>query len=199
MSSKIVLAEDEPITRMDISEMLEAHGYDVVGKASDGLQAVDLCRKYRPDLILMDIKMPKLDGIQAAQLIAKEELADSIVMLTAYSGKEFIDKVKEIGAIGYIVKPIDEKNLIPQIEIAIAKSKELKAIKDKVIETKQEVENIKTIHRAKEMLMETHAISENEAYKKIRRMSMDKQCSILQTSQKLINYYKAAKNKKISE
>ncbi|MHC6180354.1 response regulator [Clostridium sp. JNZ X4-2] len=88
---KIVLAEDQPITRMDIYEMLTSSGYDVVGKASDGLQAVDLCRRCRPDLAIMDIKMSKLDGIQAAQLIIKEELAEAVVMLTAYSGKEFIN------------------------------------------------------------------------------------------------------------
>ncbi|MCH5139144.1 response regulator [Clostridiaceae bacterium UIB06] len=189
MKSKIVVAEDEPITRMDICEILSSSGYNVVGEAADGLQVVDLCRRYKPDLVIMDIKMPKLDGIQAAQLIMKENLVEAIVMLTAYSGKEFIDQVKKIGAIGYIIKPINEKTLIPQIEIAIAKGKEIESIKHKITEAKQEVENTKIIHRAKELLMEKYRITENEAYKKIRKLSMDKQSSILYTSENLLSYY----------
>lgn len=193
MKSKIIVAEDEPITRMDICELLISSGYDVVGEAADGLQVVDLCRRHKPDLVLMDIKMPKLDGIQAAQLIMKENLVEAIVMLTAYSGKEFLDKVKKIGAIGYIIKPIDEKTLIPQIEIAIAKGKEIESIKHKVNEAKQEVENTKIIHRAKEILMEKYRITEDEAYKKIRKLSMDKQSSILYTSKNLLSYYTKCK------
>ncbi|MBA5850167.1 response regulator [Clostridium sp. cel8] len=190
MKGKIVLAEDEPITRMDISEMLISSGYDVVGKASNGLEAVELCWINKPDLVIMDIKMPKLDGIQAAKIITKEELSDGVIMLTAYSGREFLDKVKEFGAIGYIVKPIDERNLIPQIEIAIAKSREIKNIKNSAVVAKQEVENIKIIHRAKEMLMDKYSIKEDEAYKKIRKLSMDRQCTILQTSRNLIDRYR---------
>jgi response regulator NasT len=190
MSSKIVLAEDEPITRMDISEMLTSSGYNVVGEAADGLQAVELCRIHKPDLVLMDIKMPKLDGIQAGKLIIKENLVDSIMMLTAYSGKEFIDKVKEIGAIGYIVKPIDERNLIPQIEIAISKGKEIKNIKNEIIEAKERVQDIKIIHKAKEFLMDKYSIKENDAYKHIRKLSMDRQCSILETSKILVERYR---------
>lgn len=190
MSSKIVLAEDEPITRMDICEMLTTSGYDVVGEAADGLQAVDLCRMHRPNLVLMDIKMPKLDGIQAGKFISREGLADAIIMLTAYSGKEFIDKVKEIGAIGYIVKPIDERNLIPQIEIAISKGKEIKNIRNEIIEAKDKIKNTKIIHQAKELLMDRYSIKENDAYKHIRKLSMDKQCSILETSKNLVERYR---------
>lgn len=189
MQDKIVLAEDEPITRMDIFEILTCFGYNVVGKASDGLEAVELCRINRPDLVIMDIKMPNLDGIQAAKIIAKENLADAIVMLTAYSGKEFMDKVKEVGAIGYVVKPIDERNLIPQIEIAISKSKEIKNIKNEAACVKQKIEDMKIIYRAKEMLMDRYSIKEEDAYKRIRKLSMDRHCSILQTSRSLIRVY----------
>lgn len=199
MKSRIVVAEDEPITRMDICEILTAAGYDIVGEASDGLQAIDLCRKLRPDLVLMDIKMPKLDGIQSAKLIMKENLVEALMMLTAYSGKEFIDSVKEIGAIGYIVKPIDEIKLIPQIEIAISKSKEIKVIKATVLETKTELENTKIIHKAKEILMEKYSLTENNAYKRLRKLSMDKQCSILETSKDLIIHYNKAVVNKNSE
>ncbi len=183
MSFRIIVAEDEPITRMDICDLLLTAGFDIVGEASNGLQAIDLCRKHRPDLILMDIKMPKLDGIQAGQIIMQENLVDSLIILTAYSGKEFIDKVKKIGAIGYIVKPIDETKLIPQVEIAIAKGKEIYKIKD-------ELESVKIIHKAKEFIMEKYSLSENEAYKKLRKMSMDKQSSILETSKNLLDFHK---------
>lgn len=178
MSNRIVVAEDEPITRMDICEMLTSNGYNVVGAASDGLQAVELCRKLKPDLILMDIKMPKLDGIQASLLIMKENLVAGLIMLTAYSGKEFIEKVKEIGAIGYIVKPIDDVKLIPQIEIALNKSLAIK-----------KTEGILLKYQAKEILMKKYSLNENEAYKKIRNISMDNQCSIVETSRNLIKTY----------
>ncbi|MCH3963728.1 MAG: response regulator [Clostridium sp.] len=188
MHSRILLAEDEPITRMDISEILTCSGYEVVG-ASDGLEAVELCRVNRPDLVIMDIKMPNLDGIQASKIIMKEKLADAVVMLTAYSGKEFVDEVKEIGVIGYVVKPIDERTLIPQIEIAISKSKEIKAVMDEAANAKQRAENVRTIHRAKEMLMDKYSIKENDAYKRMRKLSMDRHCTILQTSRNLIERY----------
>lgn len=181
MSNTIIVAEDEPITRMDICEMLTSAGYYVVGEASNGLQAVELCRRFKPDLVLMDIKMPKLDGIQAAKLLIKESVVESIVILTAYSGKEFIDKVKEVGVIGYIVKPIDENRLIPQVEIAIAKGKEIKLMKENI-------KNTKVIHEAKEILMEKYKLTENDAYKKLRKMSMDKQVSILETCKNVIKY-----------
>jgi Response regulator with putative antiterminator output domain len=190
MSSKIVVAEDEPITRMDICEILISYGYDVVGEASDGLQAIDLCRKFKPDLVLMDIKMPKLDGMQAAKHIINENLVQSVIILTAYSGKEFIDKVKELGVLGYIVKPIDEIKLIPQIEIAIAKGKE---INDRIKEFEQEIKNTKLIYKAKEILMEKYTLTENDAYKKLRKLSMDRQWSIVKTSKNLINYYNDVK------
>lgn len=183
MSNSIVVAEDEPITRMDICEMLTAAGYSVVGEATNGLQAIDLCKRYKPDLVLMDIKMPKLDGIQAAELLIKENIVYAVVMLTAYSGKEFIDKVKEIGAIGYIIKPVDEKRLIPQMEIAIAKGKEIKLLREKM-------ESMDRIHIAKEILMEKYKITEEHAYKRLRKLSMDNRCSILETSENIILYHK---------
>ena len=195
MKIKIVVAEDEPITRMDICEILISYGYDVVGEASNGIQAVELCRRHKPDLVLMDIKMPKLNGIQAANLIVKEGLVDSVIMVTAYSGKEFIEEVKEIGVIGYIVKPIDEQKLIPQIEIAIAKSKEIKRIKEEFIRAKEQVSEVKIIHKAKEMYMEKYFLTEEEAYKKIRKLSMDKQCSIFETCSELVKNYDEIKFK----
>lgn len=190
MKSKIVVAEDEPITRMDICEILITAGYDVVGEASNGIEAIDICRKFKPDLVLMDIKMPKLDGIQAAQIIMKEELVQALIMLTAYSGKEFVSKVKDIGAFGYIVKPIDETKLIPQIEIAISKGKEFKNIRNKIDEINKEIEEVKIIHTAKETLMEKYSLNENDAYRKLRKLSMDKQSSIVEISKNIISINK---------
>jgi len=175
---------------MDIKEILTNAGYLIVGEASNGIQAIDLCRKHKPDLILMDINMPKLDGIKAAQLIMNEDLVDSLIMLTAYSGKEFIEKVNNVGALGYIVKPIDDAKLIPQIKIAISRGKQIRAIKNSITKIKEDFENSKTIFRAKEVLMEKFSLSENDAYKKLRKLSMDKQCSILETSMTLIDFNK---------
>jgi response regulator NasT len=131
VKKRIVIADDEPITRMDIREILEDAGYDVVGDVSDGFDAIEICRKLKPDLVLMDIKMPLLDGISAAKVINKEELVDSIILLTAYSDKNFIDKAKDVGVIGYLVKPVNEKSLLPAVEIALNKGREIKKLKRK--------------------------------------------------------------------
>jgi AmiR/NasT family two-component response regulator len=178
MSKKIVIADDEPITRMDLREMLEAAGYNVVGEASDGFDAVSLCRKHSPDLVLMDIKMPLLDGLNAAKIIQNENLASGIVLLTAYSGKEFVEKATKVGAIGYIVKPIDEKSLIPSLEVAIAKSAEIKKIKIDIEKASSKLEERKIIEKAKGLLMQKEKFTEQDAYDHIRTLSMNKRCSM---------------------
>lgn len=178
MKKTIVIADDEPITRMDIYEILSEAGYEVVGEASNGFEAVEICRKFKPDLVLMDIKMPHLDGLKAAKLIIAENLSDAIVVLTAYSGSEFIEEAKTIGVTGYIVKPVEERNLLPQVEIAIAKGKEIKVIKEEMIKMKEDMEKRRTIDKAKEMLMERYSITEEAAYKRLRKSSMDRRCSM---------------------
>lgn len=120
---RVVIADDEPITRMDLKELLSEEGYQVVGEAADGFDAVEACKQSRPDLVLMDIKMPLLDGLSAAKILFEENLADTVMMLTAYSEREFVDEAKHIGVAGYLVKPIDEKSLVPSIELAVARSK----------------------------------------------------------------------------
>ena len=190
MKNTIVIADDEPITRMDIGEMLIEAGYNVVGQAYDGFDAVELCRRFKPDLVLMDIKMPHLDGLKATKLIIDEQLADSVVVLTAYSGSEFIEEAKAAGVIGYIVKPIEERNLLPEIAIAIAKGKEIKRMKEDFIRLKEEMEKKKSIDRAKELLMEKFSITEEAAYKRLRKSSMDRRCSMLETANRTIEQYK---------
>ncbi|WP_053955139.1 ANTAR domain-containing response regulator [Inediibacterium massiliense] len=174
MKKRIVIADDEPITRMDIREILEEAGYDVVGQASDGFDAIELCKKFKPNLVLMDVKMPLLNGMKAAKVIKEKDLADCIALLTAYSSKEFVEEAKEIGIMAYIVKPIDERNLLPAIEVALAQSEEIQKIKGDIEKTKEKLEARKLIEKAKGILVKNHRISEDEAYNKIRKLSMDK-------------------------
>ncbi len=178
MKKRIVIADDEPITRMDFSELLKEAGYDVVGEASDGFDAVELCRKQKPDLVLMDVKMPLLDGLKASKIIGQENLAGSVVLITAYSGKEFIDQAKEAGVMGYIVKPVDEKSLLPTIEVAISKGYEFRKIKEKVAQTQDQLKTRKAVEKAKGILMSKYGLTEEKAYNKIRKLSMDKRCAM---------------------
>ena len=174
MSYKIVIADDEPITRLNMYEILVGAGYDVVGEAGDGFDALDLCRTYHPDLALLDIKMPLIDGLKAAQLIKDEKLAGSVLLLTAYSGKEFVDQAKDAGVEGYLVKPVSEESLLPMVEVAIAKGREMDRMREDVRKAQDELEGRKLIERAKGILMAQEKLCEDDAYKKIRKISMDK-------------------------
>lgn len=178
MTKTVVIADDEPITRMDLTEILSEAGYNVVGEASDGFDAVEICRKLKPDLILMDIKMPLLDGLKASKIINNENLAGCIVLLTAYSGKNFIEEAKMAGVMGYVVKPINENSLLPAIEIAISKGNEIKEIKNESLKNKQSLEDRKKIEKAKGILMKHHGLDEKQAYDRIRKISMDKRCQM---------------------
>lgn len=187
MKYRIVIADDEPITGMDICEILTEAGYEVVGQASDGFKAVELCRTMKPNLALLDIKMPYLDGLKAAKIIVNEGLVDSVILLTAYSGAEFIDEAKEAGVIGYIVKPIDENTLIPEIEIAISRGIEIKKMKDDMQKVQLEMEKRRIIDSAKKILMKRFGINENEAYKRLRNDSMNMRMSIHEVAQSIVN------------
>jgi len=186
VKKKIVIADDEPITRIDLREILEEANYDVVGEATDGFDAVELCKKHLPDLVLMDIKMPLLDGINAANIIMKEELANSVILLTAYSGKEFIEKAKVAGVMGYLVKPIDDKSLLPAVEIALSKGKEIKKMKRDIKKANEKLEARKKIEKAKGILMRKNGMNEDEAYNKIRALSMNKRVSMKEIADILI-------------
>lgn len=131
MKKRVIIAYDSPITRMDYFDLLKGVGYDVVGEASDGFDAVELCRELKPDLLLIDAKIPILDGFEASRIIAQENLPCSVVLITAQSGKEFIDQVKDIGVMGYIVKPVNDKSLIATLEEAISKGDEFRKRKEK--------------------------------------------------------------------
>ena len=158
---KIIVVDDEPITRMDICEILKEANYDVVAQAGDGFDAIEQSRKYKPDFVIMDVKMPILDGLKAAKVITEEKLSRGIVLLTAYSNKEFIEEAKNIGIIGYIVKPIDEKSFIPNLEIIFNKQEEFEKLEKKYLKTSQKLEDRKKIDIAKSILMKTRNFTEN--------------------------------------
>nr|WP_314115434.1 response regulator [uncultured Leptotrichia sp.] len=175
---KIIVVDDEPITRMDICEILKEANYDVVAQAGDGFDAIEQSRKHRPDFVIMDVKMPILDGLKAAKVITEEKLSRGIVLLTAYSNKEFIEEAKNIGIIGYIVKPIDEKSFIPNLEIIFNKQEEFEKLERKYLKTSQKLEDRKKIDIAKSILMKKRGFTENEAYEYIRTLSMNKRCDM---------------------
>lgn len=174
MNKKIVIVDDEPITRMDIREMLEEAGYNVVGEASDGFDAIEMCKKHSPNIVIMDIKMPLLDGINASKIIMEEGLADGIILLSAYSDSNFIEKAKNVGVLGYLVKPLDNKSLIPTVEVVMSKALEIKELKNNMASVEKKLEARKAIEKAKGILMKQQDITEDEAYSMIRNLSMKK-------------------------
>ena len=175
---RIVIADDEPITRMDLKEFLEERGYSVLGEATDGFDAIEMCKKIKPDLVLMDIKMPLLDGLSAARILQQEQIGATIVLLTAYSEREFIDSAKEIGVSGYLVKPIDEKSIIPCIELAVARSREMQKLQKDIAKVEERLESRSISEKAKGKIMERNGLCEQEAYDFIRKLSLTKNLSM---------------------
>lgn len=183
----VIIVDDEPITRMDITEMLEEIEFTVLGTAADGFDAVELCRLHRPNLVLMDIKMPTFDGLTAADTILREDLAECIVLITAYSSPDLIDRANRIGVTGYIVKPVDKRLLIPAIEVAMAQSSRLRESRQEVAAAHQQIEMNKVIDRAKALMAQQNGITESEAYNQLRKMAMDKRCTIVSLAQVIVS------------
>lgn len=180
---RVVIVDDEPITRMDLKELLEDKGYLVVGEAGDGFDAIEACKTLRPDLVLMDIKMPLLDGLSAARIMNEERYGATIVLLTAYSEREFINSAKDIGVSGYLVKPIDEKSIIPSIELAVARSREIRELQNDIAKVEKRLESRTMIEKAKGRIMARDGITEQEAYDYIRKLSQSKNLSMLRVSE----------------
>ena len=180
---RVVIADDEPITRMDLKELLSEEGYQVVGEAADGFDAVEACKQSRPDLVLMDIKMPLLDGLSAAKILFEENLADTVMMLTAYSEREFVDEAKHIGVAGYLVKPIDEKSLVPSIELAVARSKDMRKLRKDMEKVSERLENRSIIEKAKGLVMTQEGMTEQDAYDYTRKLSQTKNLSMRRVSE----------------
>lgn len=185
----IVVVDDEPIIRMDIISMLKSAGYNVVGEGSDGFDAIDLCKELMPDVILLDIKMENLDGLAAAKVISKECPDTAIIMLTAYSKVEYIDKAKESRISSYLLKPINEKLLIPNIEVAVARHKELTEYKNSRDKANEQLASRKTIEKAKGLIMEHRHKTEEEAYNYIRDISKKRNMAMVKVAEMMIDQY----------
>ncbi|MDR0382162.1 MAG: ANTAR domain-containing protein [Oscillospiraceae bacterium] len=174
----VIVVDDEPITKMDLTEILLEAQFDVVAQGSDGFDAVELCRQYNPDIVLMDIKMPVFDGLSAAETILREDLAGSIVLLTAFSNADFIEKAKQIGVAGYLIKPVEARMVVPTLEIALAQSKRYMQAVGDARALKRQLEEKTLVDRAKMVVAKRDGISEGEAYERLRKMSMDKRCGM---------------------
>lgn len=183
---RIVIADNESIIRMDIREMLEEAGHTVIGEAADGLQAIELTKKHNPDLVIMDIKMPEMDGISAAKEISAKKLAP-VLLLTAYSQKEIVEKAKESGVLAYLVKPVKENNLFPAMEIAISRFQEFMELEKELEDVKGSLETRKILDRAKGILMDAYQLTEQEAYRRIQQYSMSKRKSIREVAEAIIS------------
>lgn len=164
--TRIVIADDEALIRMGLRAMLEEKGYRVVGEASDGRRALELVRKLRPDLVILDVKMPELDGLEAARQIQQIQ-PTPVVMLTAYSERELVRRAQQAGVLGYLVKPIKEEDLVPTIEVALARFADLRAGASRIAELEQTLEARKLVERAKGVLMRREGLTEEEAYRRI--------------------------------
>lgn len=182
---RIIIADDESLIRLDLREMLTHIGYDVVAEAGDGRTAMDLARKLRPDLVIMDIKMPDLDGIAAAEELTRERIAP-VVLLTAYSDQSLVDRARAAGVVGYVVKPFREAELMPVIELSRARFEEFRTMEREVGNLKEALETRKVIERAKGVLMETHGLRESEAFHRIRKTSMDARKSMKEVAEAIL-------------
>ncbi|MGH2550701.1 MAG: ANTAR domain-containing response regulator, partial [Thermomicrobiales bacterium] len=182
---RIIIADDESLIRLDLREMLIALNYDVIAEVGDGRTAIDLAKKLRPDLVIMDIKMPEVDGIAAAGELTREKIAP-VVLLTAYSDQALVEQAKEAGVVGYIVKPFREAELMPVIEVAMARFDEFVALEQEIGSMKEALESRKVVERAKGILMEVHGLRESEAFHRIRRTSMDSRKSMKEVAEAIL-------------
>jgi response regulator NasT len=174
---RVLIAEDEALIRLDLSEMLREEGYDVVGEAGDGQEAVDLAENLRPDLVIMDVKMPRRDGISAAAEIAAKRIAP-VVLLTAFSQRDLVEKARDAGAMAYLVKPFSISDLMPAIEVAMSRFREIAALERDVADLGERLETRKLVERAKGLLQARHAMTEPEAFAWMQRAAMDRRTSM---------------------
>lgn len=172
--TRIIIADDESLIRRDLREMLTDQGYLIVGEASDGRTAVEMARKLKPDLVIMDIRFEgdEFDGIDAAQVLTAEEIAP-VLLLSAYSQRDLVERAKESGVVGYLVKPFSEADLVPAIETALERFREFRVIKKEAKDLRRTLETRKAVDRAKGLLMDKEGMSEREAFRRIQKLSMD--------------------------
>lgn len=185
MSVRVVIAEDEAIIRLDLKETLEEEGYEVVGETGRGDKAVDLVREHRPDLAILDIKMPGMDGLEAARLITADRIC-GVLILTAFSQREVIEEARDAGALAYLVKPFQKNDLIPAIEVAIGRFREMQALNGEVDALGEQLETRKALDRAKGLLMDRHGMSESEAYAYIQRGAMNHRTTMRRVAEMVV-------------
>ena len=184
---RVVIAEDEALIRMDLAEMLGEEGYEVVGQAGDGQRAVDLARDLRPDLVVLDVKMPVLDGIAAAERIAADRIAP-VVILTAFSQRDLVERARDAGAMAYLVKPFSRTDLVPAIEMALSRFAEVHALEGEVADLTERLETRKAVERAKSALQEQLGITEPEAFRWIQKTAMDLRLSMRQVADGVLEH-----------
>lgn len=184
--TRVIVAEDESLIRIDIVEMLRDHGFEVVGEAADGEKAVALAEELRPDIVVMDVKMPLLDGISAAEILTKRHIAP-VVLLTAFSQRELVERAAEAGALAYVVKPFTPNDLIPAIDIALTRYQQITALEDEISDLAERLETRKVLDRAKGILNDTMGLTEPEAFRWIQKASMDRRLSMREVAQTVID------------
>lgn len=185
LSLRVIVAEDETIIRLDLKERLEASGHQVVGEAGDGESAVRMARELRPDLVVMDIKMPGLDGIEAARALTAEHIAP-VVLVTAHGERDLVERASDVGVIGYVLKPLRDRDLESAIAVAISRYGEFEAVSRDVESLTEQLETRKAVERAKGLLMTRLGLSEPEAFKRIQKLSMDRRRSMREIAEAII-------------
>ncbi|PID98479.1 MAG: response regulator [Actinomycetales bacterium] len=186
---RVLVAEDEALIRFDLVELLTDEGYEVIAQVGDGAEAVEKARELKPDLVIMDVKMPKMDGITAAETIAAERIAP-IVMLTAFSQRDLVERARDAGALAYVVKPFDASDVVPAIEIAMGRFAEIRAIEDEVSDLEDKLASRKAVDQAKAMLQEGLGLSEAEAFRWIQKTAMDLRKSMREVAEGVISHRK---------
>lgn len=184
--TRVLVAEDEAIIRLDLKEMLEEEGFDVVGEASDGDAALRPAEERSPDLVIMDIKMPGMDGLTAAERIAERDLA-AVLILTAFSQKDLVTRAAEAGALGYLVKPFQKSDLLPAIDIALARHQQMATVKAEAKDLSEQLATRKTVDRAKGKLMDLEGISEADAFRRLQKQAMDERRSMREVAEEVLN------------
>ena len=190
---RVLVVEDEALIRLDLTEMLTEEGYVIAGEAGDGEQAVELARELRPDLVIMDVKMPKVDGIEAAGSIVEEKIAP-VVMLTAFSQRDLIEQARDAGAMAYLVKPFARHELVPAIELAVSRFAEKRALEDEVATLTERLETRKIVDRAKGLLMTRQNMTEPEAFRWIQRTAMDRRTTMKAVAEAIVDGLAAPKS-----
>jgi response regulator NasT len=185
LATRVVIAEDEAIIRLDLKETLEEEGYEVVGETGRGDEAVELVREHGPDLVILDIRMPGLDGLSAAREIAGERRA-AVLILTAYSQRDLIEQARDAGALAYLVKPFQKTELLPAVEVALGRFREMQALHDQTASLEESLEARKLVDRAKGLLMDRHGLSEADAFSFVQKSAMSERVTMREIAEKVI-------------